>query len=101
MKKSILMLFLLSGCTSVQFVPSKVNQVYAKRTEPAAIELFRSSSPTKKFFEIGATAACCSTDANSMIELLRKQASESGGDALMGLDISAKGGASATVVRYE
>jgi hypothetical protein len=96
-----LFLLLLSACTSVQFAPSKLNQVYPKRTSPQAIELFRSSSPTKKFFEIGAAAACCSGDANSMIDLLRNQASESGGDALIGLEINAHGGASATVIRYE
>jgi hypothetical protein len=36
-----------------------------------------------------------------MIDLLREKASEYGGDALVGLDVNAKGEALASVIRYE
>jgi hypothetical protein len=93
--------FALSACTSIQYVPSRLGYTYPVRTAPAAIELFRSSSPTKKYIEIGAVSGCCSTDANVIIEMLRKKASENGGDALIGLDMRANGGISASVIRYE
>ena len=92
---------LLVACSSAQFAASRVDQVYASRTPPEAIELFRSSQPAKHFIEIGAVSACCSSDANRMIEMLRKKASENGGDALVGLDLHASGGVTATVIRYQ
>jgi hypothetical protein len=91
---------LFVGCTTAEFAPAKMNQTYDYRTSPETIELFRSASPSKAFIEIGAVSACCSADANDMIELLRKKASAAGGDALMGLDINAHGGATASVIRY-
>lgn len=101
MHLTLFALLWLSACAEAQFAPTKMKQSYPYRTPPSAIELFRSSAPTKSYFEIGAVNACCSSDTNSMIELLRAKASENGGDALMGLDINAKGGASASVVRYK
>lgn len=90
----------ITACTSVQFAPSKMGQVYPSRTAPDAIELFRSSAPTKKFIEIGSASACCG-GSNYVTGILRKKASETGGDALIGLDFYANGSAMATVIRYQ
>lgn len=93
--------FLLAGCMTAQFAPSRVAQSFPVRTPPEKIEIFRAQAPAKKFIEIGAVNACCSHDANEMVDKLREKASESGGDALIGLDINAVGGATASVIRYE
>ncbi len=98
---AVVFLCLLSACTSAQFAPSRVAQSYSVRTQPESIELFRSTSPTKKYVEIGAVNACCSSNTNEMITMLRKQASDNGGDALIGLEVSARGAATASVIRYE
>ena len=95
-------LLCLSGCaTTAQFAPSQLTQTYPPRTPPYAIELFRSSSPTKKYWEIGSISACCDADSNRIIELLKENAAENGGDALIDLDIKANGAAAASVIRYE
>src|ERR1700722_836296 len=104
-KKIILFLSLLiiTGCTSLpaQFAPARMTESYAPRTPPEKIELYRSQTPAKKYLEIGAVNACCNSNANELISKLRKTASESGGDAIVGLEITATGGASASVIRYE
>lgn len=93
----------VTGCatTRAQFAPVTMNQTFAVRTPAEKVELFRSQTPTRKFSEIGAVNACCSTDSNLLIDLLREKASQNGGDAITDLEISAPGGASASVIRYE
>jgi len=102
--KSIIMCIIVGvicGCASYsQFAPSQVAKVYPSRTSAEKIELFRTQSPSKKFEEIGTVNACCGSDTNDLIDQLRKKASEHGGDALIGLDIQATGGATASVIRY-
>ena len=97
-------LFLVfSGCVtpSAHFAAARTDQGYAPRTAPEKIELFRSQLPSKKYIEIGAVNACCGDDTTAMIAMLRKKAAESGGDALIGLEIDARGGATASVIRFE
>ena len=95
--------FGLGGCVSMsaQFAPARTGQSYVSRTPTEKVELFRSQTPTRKYQEIGAVNACCNLDSTTMIEMLRRKASESGGDALIGLEINATGGASASVIRFE
>lgn len=92
----------MAGCVSMQtqFAPSMVGQTYPVRTPADKIELFRSGVPTRKFVEIGAIHGCCSVDTNDMIQMMRQKASESGGDALVGLEIRASGSVVASVIRY-
>jgi len=96
-----LSLLWVSACTTTQFTPSLRNQAFEPRTSPKAIALFRSTVPKKKYFELGTARVCCSTNKKSMIETLREQAAEKGGDALIDVGINSKGSASATVIRYE
>jgi hypothetical protein len=101
MKKMLLCsLAVLSGCASAQYAPSRLDRVYKARTNPEAVEVYQGSMPTKAFVEIGAVSACCSSDLNSMIALMREKASENGGDALLSLGSSPRGAAWAAVVRY-
>lgn len=104
-KKSIVILgatvAILFGCaTASQFAPSQMAKVYLPRTSAEKIELYRTQAPNKKYEEIGTVNACCGSDTNALIDQLRKKASEHGGDALIGLDIQATGGATASVIRY-
>ena len=94
----------LSSCVTgyqSQFAPTQTSKIYAPRTIAEKIELFRSQIPSKKFEEIGTVNSCCSDDTNILIDELKKKAALSGGDALIGLDIQATGGATASVIRYE
>jgi hypothetical protein len=97
------LLLLLDACTSMsaQFAPSLPNQQFSQRTSVDKIELFRSQTPNKPYTEIGVVNSCCSADTNELIDLLKLKASQSGGDAILGLDVQAVGGASASVVRYQ
>jgi len=97
----ILATFALGACTAAQYAPVRLGQDYPTRTAPEAIEVFRSSTPNKKYIEIGAVRSCCSNDTNAMVDLLRKKAPESGGDAIIDLDMRANGGVTATVIRYQ
>ncbi len=87
--------------TTSQFAPVHSTQAFSLRTPAEKIEIFRSQAPTKKYLEIGTVNSCCGGDSNILVESLRKKASESGGDAIIGLELSAVGGAFATVIRYE
>jgi hypothetical protein len=91
---------LLTGCTTAEFAPASLAHQYPSRISVENIEIYRSVRPEKKFIEIGTATSCCSMDPNRVIDLLRKQASERGGDALMDFEFTASGQASATVVRY-
>jgi hypothetical protein len=96
----LILVAFVTACTTVEFASSKVDEHYPPRRQAKDIELFRSGHPSKSFFEIGAVSACCG-DANAMTDLLREKAALSGGDALIGLDLRAGGGATATVIRYQ
>lgn len=92
---------LLSGCTSVQFAPATPSRTFSVRTSPEKVALYRAQRPTEKFTEIGSVIACCGNDATRLFQLLQKRASEVGGDALLDLDFTAEGQATASVVRFD
>jgi hypothetical protein len=77
-----------------------MQQTFSERTSPQKIELYQSQAPTKRFMEIGYVNACCSSDSNSLIDLLKEKASENGGDALISIQVNALGGVTASVIRY-
>jgi hypothetical protein len=95
-----LALLVLSACTSAQFAPSRLDRIYAMKTAPDAVQVFQTTLPTKPFEEIGAVSACCSSDVNEMIALLREKASANGGDAIVAFGNSPRGAAWAAVIRY-
>jgi hypothetical protein len=97
----LLAAFMLSGCTTAEFAPASLTHQYLSRTSADKIEVYRSARPERKFAEIGTATSCCSMDPNRVIDLLQKQASQRGGDALMDFEFTASGHASATVVRYQ
>src|SRR5206468_9730689 len=97
---SLLLCGLAAGCAEAQFAPAQRGKSYPLKTPAQNIELFRTSAPTREFQEIGAVNACCSSDARALISLLRTKASESGGDALTDIQLTAQGGAYASVIRY-
>ena len=98
--KALLAVFLLSGCATGAFAPATLNRHFASRTPAEKIEIFTERKPARKFVEIGAATSCCSRDPNLLIRLLRKQAEELGGDALIDFEFSASGQAVATVIRF-
>lgn len=92
----------LTGCVpDIRFAPANLAQTYPVRTRPENIELFRAAAPQKKYSEVGGLSYCCGSNVDSIIGLFRQKASESGGDALIGLDFDATGAASASVIRYQ
>ena len=102
--RGLVFAFLFStGCvsTTAQFTPTIVGQILPTRTAPESVELFRSQSPAKKYSEIGAVSICCGVGIEKSVELMRKTASNNGGDAIIGLDSAANGLVMATVIRYQ
>jgi hypothetical protein len=99
--EAICILAFTSACATAQFAPARLDVHYDSRTSVDKIELFRSSKPSKAYLEIGAVVICCGGNTSSMVDKLREKASALGGDALIDLDVSADGRASATVVRYQ
>jgi hypothetical protein len=94
---------LLAGCATggiSQFAPAKISKNYPQRTPAKEIELYRTQLPTKKYEEIGVVNACCGDDTSRLIERLRTEASAHGGDGLIGLEVQATGGATASVIRF-
>jgi hypothetical protein len=94
-------LFYLFGCTSAQFSPSNVNKTYPSRRSADEIEVYKSQPTNKKFIEIGIVNACCTSNSNKLVDSLREQAANSGGDAIISVEPYAGGGISAAVIRFE
>jgi hypothetical protein len=98
---TILLGSVLFGCAGRgSFAPADLGKTYPSRTAAEKIGVFRTEQPKKKFFEIGTVNACCG-EVNKMIELLRKDASLAGADAILNVQPYAGGGVTATAVRYE
>jgi len=97
-----LAVFIVSGCVTWHaiFAPAKLDQSFPARTSPESIEIFRSQTPSKEFAEIGTVSVCCKLGMEKSIELMRQEASNKGGDALIALDANANGLIMATVIRY-
>ena len=87
------------GCATAEFAPSKVAQTYQPRKSADQIEVFRTQLPQRKFIEIGSVMAWRGKQ-ETLINLLRQQAAEHGGDAIIGLEPQINGMA-ATVIRFQ
>ncbi len=102
LKTTLLVAFvtLTSSCTiKPSFSPAKMGETFPMSRTPEKIEIFRTQLPAEKYTEIGSISACCGTS-EKLMEVLRKKASESGGDAIIGIEPYAGDGISAAVIRF-
>lgn len=96
---SLMIIFSFFNCITAQFAPVDTSKTFLQKVNPNEIEVYRSKVPEKDFIEIGIVNASGGNNTNKLIESLKKQAAENGGDAIIDLE-PYPGGMSATVIRF-
>ena len=88
--KILFTVIILSGCTSVSYLPTDDADPSVHRTDPENIQVFSTNDAGRNYSVIGEVIASADAGENAdmTVSLLKKQAAQLGADAIVNLRLS-------------